>query len=76
MARTKFNVDKDKDKRTFAGIVFDSQLEMKYFRDVLCPRVESGDVVHFELQKNMNCNQSSHTMVRRCYRLPMWQIST
>lgn len=26
MARTKFNVDKDKDKRTFAGIVFDSQL--------------------------------------------------
>lgn len=51
MARTKFNVDKDKDKRTFAGIVFDSQLEMKYFRDVLCPRVESGDVVHFELQK-------------------------
>ena len=47
MARTKFNVDKDKDKRTFAGIVFDSQLEMKYFRDVLCPRVESGDVVHF-----------------------------
>ena len=51
MARTKFNVDKDKDKRTFAGIVFDSQLEMKYFRDVLCPGVESGEVVRFELQK-------------------------
>lgn len=51
MARTKFNVDKDKDKRTFAGIVFDSQLEMKYFRDVLCPRVESGDVVHLNYRK-------------------------
>lgn len=24
---------------------------MKYFRDVLCPKVESGDVVNYELQK-------------------------
>lgn len=52
MERTKFNVDKDTEKRTFAGIVFDSQLEMKYFRDVLCPLVESGDVVYYELQKS------------------------
>lgn len=52
MERTKFNVDKDAEKRTFDGIVFDSQLEMKYFRDVLCPLVESGDVVHYELQKS------------------------
>ena len=51
MDRSKFNVDKDKEKRTYDGIVFDSQLEMKYYRDVLCPLVESGQVKHFELQK-------------------------
>ena len=49
--RSKFNVDKDSEKRTYNGIVFDSVLEMKYYRDVLCPLVESGDVVSFELQK-------------------------
>lgn len=51
MERTKFNVDKDTEKRTYNGIVFDSVLEMKYYRDVLCPLVESGDVVEYELQK-------------------------
>ena len=44
MERSKFNVDKDKEKRTYNNIVFDSQLEMKYYRDVLCPAVESGEV--------------------------------
>lgn len=51
MGRTKYNVDKDTSKRTCDGIVFDSALEMRYYRDVLCPLVESGDVVHYELQK-------------------------
>lgn len=51
MERSKFNVDKDKAKRTHEGIVFDSQLEMKYYRDVLLPKVESGEVINFELQK-------------------------
>lgn len=51
MERNKFNVDKDKLKRTCDGIVFDSVLEMKYYRDVLCPLVRSGDVVEYELQK-------------------------
>lgn len=51
MKRTKFNVDADKSKRTFGGITFDSQLEMKYYRDVLCPDVESGYVKQYELQK-------------------------
>lgn len=50
--RTKYNVDaKGTEKRTCDGIVFDSVLEMKYYRDVLCPLVESGDVVYYELQK-------------------------
>ena len=51
MGRTKFNVDKNTEKRTCDGIVFDSILEMKYYRDVLCPLVKSGDVVSYELQK-------------------------
>lgn len=51
MGRTKFNVDKDTEKRTCDGIIFDSILEMKYYRDVLCPLVKSGDVVNYELQK-------------------------
>ena len=51
MNRTKFNVDKDISKRTYDGITFDSVLEMKYYRDVLCPLVESGDVVDYKLQK-------------------------
>lgn len=51
IARTKFNVDKDTEKRTFNGIVFDSILEMKYYRDVICPKVESGDIANVELQK-------------------------
>lgn len=52
--RTKYNVGRSKDdvaKRTHNGITFDSILEMKYYRDVLCPKVESGEVVHYELQK-------------------------
>lgn len=51
MQRSKFNVDKDVSKRTYNDITFDSILEMKYYRDVLCPAVESGQVVKFELQK-------------------------
>lgn len=51
MGRTKFNVDEDVAKRTHNGIVFDSVLEMKYYRDVICPSEESGDIVLCELQK-------------------------
>lgn len=52
MSRSKFNVDvKDVAKRTCDGITFASELEMKYYRDVLCPLEKSGDVVYYELQK-------------------------
>lgn len=47
---SKYNVG-NKDKRTYDGIVFDSILEMRYYRDVLLPKVESGEVVSYELQK-------------------------
>ena len=49
--RSKFNVDKDVSKRTYNDITFDSILEMKYYRDVLCPAVESGQIIKYELQK-------------------------
>lgn len=53
MARSKYNVDTDdKKKRSFDGILFDSVLEMKYYRDVVCPLVESGEIVEVELQKS------------------------
>lgn len=52
ISRSKFNVDKDREKRSYEGIVFDSVMEMKYYRDVLCPLVESGEVIRFELQKS------------------------
>lgn len=51
MGRTKFNVDKNKEKRTCNGIVFDSELEMKYYRDVILPNIESGQIKKCELQK-------------------------
>lgn len=51
MDKTKFNVDKNADRRTFDGVVFDSALELRYYRDVLLPLVESGEVVEYELQK-------------------------
>ena len=51
MARSKYNVDKDTAKRTYNNIVFDSVLEMKYYRDVILPNVESGLIKHYELQK-------------------------
>lgn len=51
MERTKYNVNKNKEERTYNGIVFDSKMEMQYYRDVLCPKVESGEVTKCELQK-------------------------
>lgn len=49
--RSKFNVEKDKEKRTYNGIVFDSRMEMKFYCEVICPGVESGGIVYYELQK-------------------------
>ena len=49
--RSKYNVSSNKERRTFDGIVFDSELEMKYYRDVVLPKVNSGEIVKYELQK-------------------------
>lgn len=49
--RSKFNVGKDIEKRSYNGIVFDSQMEMRYYRDVVLPQVRSGNIKYYELQK-------------------------
>ena len=49
--RTKFNVSKGKDDRTYDGIVFDSAMEMKYYRDVVVPQMDAGDIIVCERQK-------------------------
>ena len=49
--RSKFNVSKNKAKRTYDGIVFDSEVEMKYYRDVILPDVESGNIIYYERQR-------------------------
>lgn len=53
MGRSKFNVDNQVDRRTYNGITFDSQLEMKYYCEVVLPGVESGNITYFELQKKI-----------------------
>ena len=51
MSRSKFNVSSDKTKRTYDNIVFDSELEMKYYRDVILPMYKNGEITYYELQK-------------------------
>ena len=50
--RTKYNVKKDKCSRTYNGIIFDSELEMKFFRDYILPLHESGEIESYELQRS------------------------
>jgi len=49
--RSKFNVASNKDKRTYEGIVFDSTAEMEYYRDVIVPAMNAGEIIECERQK-------------------------
>ena len=51
MAKTKFNVDKNAEKRSCNGHVFDSVLEMRFYQEVVLPGVVNGTIVRYELQK-------------------------
>lgn len=51
MGKSKYNVSSDTEKRTCNNIVFDSVIEMKYYRDVVLPEWGSGNILSFELQK-------------------------
>lgn len=48
---SKFNVSKDTSKRTYDGIVFDSAMEMKFYRDIVLPGVADGSIIEYQLQK-------------------------
>lgn len=50
--RTKYNVQKDAQDRTYEGIVFDSAVEMRYYRDVVLPKLRDGSIVRCERQKS------------------------
>ena len=62
--RKKFNkyrvqIDDDgKRNRTYNGIIFDSLLEMKYYKFVVCPQIESGEITKCELQKSYQLQPS------------------
>lgn len=49
--RSKYNVSEDKSKRTYDGIVFDSEVEMRFYRDFLLPKYKIKEISKFELQK-------------------------
>lgn len=51
MARSKYNVDQDTGVRTCDGIVFDSKLEMRFYKEIIKPGVEDGSIQKYELQK-------------------------
>lgn len=51
--KSKFNIDtsaKGKEKRTFDGVTFDSEIEMKAYRDWLLPLKNSGEIIEIKLQ--------------------------
>lgn len=48
--RSKFNVNSDPAKRTYDNVLYDSELEMRFYRDWLLPRIESGEVVKCDKQ--------------------------
>lgn len=49
--RSKYNVSDKKEKRTYEGIVFDSKIEMEYYRDVIIPAITNGEIIACERQK-------------------------
>ncbi len=53
IARSKFNVNtskKGKQNRTYNSICFDSELEMRYYRDVICIGLKNGTIKDCQLQ--------------------------
>lgn len=49
--RSKYNVDKNVKIREFNGIIFDSEVEMRFYCEVVLPRIESREIMRCELQK-------------------------
>lgn len=49
--RSKYNVSNLEQKRSFNGIVFDSEMEMRYYVSVILPAMQRGEIVRCEQQK-------------------------
>jgi hypothetical protein len=50
---SKFHVDitdKGKEKRTYKGFTYDSLTEMKFYRDYVEPKIDSGEIISCERQ--------------------------
>ena len=48
--RTKFNVSKNPADRTYDGVVYDSRAEMMFYRDIVLPGLENGEIVECRKQ--------------------------
>nr|DAP27788.1 MAG TPA: Endonuclease [Caudoviricetes sp.] len=48
--RTKFNVSKNPADRTYDGVVYDSHAEMMFYRDIVLPGLENGEIVECRKQ--------------------------
>ena len=51
--KSKFNVDlseKGKKKRTYKGIVFDSETEMRFLIEWIEPKIKIGEILSYEMQ--------------------------
>lgn len=55
---SKYNVSKSKVDKTCDGIVFDSAMEMRYYRDVVLPGLADGTISSFERQKRYTLQPS------------------
>jgi hypothetical protein len=51
MKTNKYNVRLEKTNRTYDGIVFDSEIEKRYYVEVVLPMIERGEIINYELQK-------------------------
>ena len=50
IARSKYNVNYEKGERIFNDMVFDSEGEMKMYRDLLLPNLEDGAILSIDCQ--------------------------
>ena len=67
---------KDQQKRSFDGIVFDSILEMRFYRDVIRPKMASGDIKTCQLQKEYVLQPMFTYNGKWCSPSPMWRTFT
>lgn len=56
--RSKFNVSANISKRTYNGITFDSELEMRYYKEVVLPLYSNKTIIEYELQKKYELQPS------------------